>query len=431
MNDVRRQLLGALAAFTSAAFGDAGAQGMALPLGGLAARKQAVPLEYFGLHIHDPKTPWPDFRFGRLRLWDSRTSWMHLQAERNRWDFARLDGFVQQAEQRGVGVVLPLGLTPTWAAARPTERSPYNVPGASSEPADIADWKFYVQTVARRYRGRIHHYEIWNEVNAGAGFFTGTPEAMFDLQRAAFEVLKGIDPDITVISPSTEGSTEDKFVWFERYMRLMAGRYADVVAYHFYIPRKAPEALLPVVQRVRAILARTGNGHLPLWNTESGYRVDWGKNTAITGSWATWPNLQPTLAAAWLVRAYLLGWFAGLDSYFWYAYDSKIMGMLPESLESSVVSEALGFAIRRMSGRVMSDLSLNEGVGTVKARYQAVECWWVWSTSDSQLLWKVPGQLGATIVSTLDGRVSLIKDGRLEVGPLPIILAADASGFGP
>ena len=431
MNDIRRKLLGALAACTSAALCDARAQGAAMPLGSLAARKQAVPLEYFGLHIHEPKTPWPDYRFGRLRLWDTRTSWFHLQPERNRWDFARLDGFVQQAEQRGVGVVLPLGLTPAWAAARPTERSPYNVPGAASEPADIADWKAYVQTVARRYKGRIHHYEIWNEVNAGAGFFTGTAESMFELQRTAFEVLKSIDPGITVISPSTEGSTEDKFVWFERYMTLMAGRYADVVAYHFYIPRKPPEALLPVVQRIQAILARTGNGHLPLWNTESGYRVDWGSAAPLTGTWATWPNLPPALAAAWLVRAYLLGWLAGLESYFWYGYDTNVMGMVPASREASVVSDALGLAIRRMTGRVFDGLALDDGAAIVRARYGTDECWWVWSTDDAVRTWKLPPRQRVTLASNLVGRLLPLKDGRVEIGPMPILLAAELQQFGP
>lgn len=414
MTPSRRHWLRTAAAGTSALLFDGGVHSGQEPVA-LAQRAQAVPLEYFGLHIHDPKTPWPAYRFGRLRLWDTRTSWFHLQPERDRWDFSRLDDFVQQASQRGVVPVLPLGMTPTWAAARPTEKSPYNVPGAASEPADIAHWRAYVQTVAKRYKGRVRNYEIWNEVNSGAGFFTGSVEAMFDLQRTAYEVLKAVDPGITVISPSTEGSTEDKFVWFERYMRLMAGRFADVVAYHFYIPRKAPEALLPVVQRVQAIMARTGNDHLPLWNTESGYRVDWGSSAPLTGTWGTWPNLPPERAAAWLVRSYLLGWLAGLDSFFWYAYDSGVMGMVPSSRDPSVVSAALGQAIKHLVSSTVDQFELFGQIASVRVRRNDFESWWAWTIDDGETAWEPPNSwacqraiaMNDTPVRFIDGKVLL------------------------
>lgn len=357
-----------------------------------------------------------------LRLWDTRTSWFHLQPQPDRWMFERLDGFVQRAKRNGVNLLLPLGMPPTWASARPSERSPYNVPGTASEPFDIASWKTYVETVAKRYRGQVQHYEIWNEVNAGAGFFTGTPESMFELQRVAYEVLKGVDPGITVISPSTEGSTEDKFVWFERYMTLMAGRYADAVAYHFYNPRKPPEALQSVVQRVQAILARTGGGRLPLWNTESGYRVDWGSTVPLTGTWATWPNLAPSRAAAWLVRAYLLGWLAGLDAYFWYGYDSGVMGMVSASHEPSIVSRSMGHLIRHLSGALVDELLMSNGVARARVRQGASDSWWVWSMDDQDRQWSIPSALGARRALAMDDTLLDIKDGKLGVSDMPVRL---------
>lgn len=392
-------------------------------------RNQPVPIEYFGLHIHDPDKTWPIFRFGQLRLWDSRTSWFQLQPERDRWDWGRLDSFVQQAEQRGIRVLLPLGMPPTWASARPTEKSPYNVPGASAEPADLAFWTEYVQTVARRYKGRIRHFEIWNEVNAGSGFFTGSAESMFLLQRVAYQALKEVDPGVTVLSPSTEGSTEDKFVWFERYMGLMAGRYADAVAYHFYNPRKPPEAMLQVVARVQAIMQRTGNGKLPLWNTESGYRIDWGSSKPLTGTWTTWPNLAPQRAAAWLARAYLLGWIAGLDSYFWYAFNSSVMGMVPVSGGPSVVSDTLGATMRYMTGRVVDSLALQDGVALVRCVRGASAFWWVWSTDDSARTWRIPPAIGGVVAQTLTGVELPIVEGRVDISDMPVLVASDFSKF--
>lgn len=418
----RRQCLGIAAAGSTAVLGNLPASSGPDAGQRLAPRKQPIGLDYFGLHIHDLTTAWPDFQFGQLRLWDTRTSWFNLQPQPDRWVFDRLDGFVQKAAKHGVGLLLPLGMPPTWAAARPTERSPYNVPGAASEPSDMATWRTYVQTVANRYKGQVRRYEIWNEVNAGTGFFTGTPESMFELQRAAYEVLKSVDPGITVISPSTEGSTEDKFVWFERYMTLMAGRYADAVAYHFYNPRKPPEALQLVVQRVQAILARTGSGHLPLWNTESGYRVDWGSTEPLTGIWATWPNLPPARAAAWLVRAYLLGWLVGLDAYFWYGYDSGVMGMVPASHEPSVVSRSMGHLIHHLVGAVVDDLISTNAVARVRVRQRDGDCWWVWSVDDQDRQWSIPASLGAKRALALDDTPLDLKDGRVGLAAMPIRL---------
>ena len=389
----------------------------------LPNRPQPVPLTYFGLHIHDPDTRWPSFKFGRLRLWDTRTSWMHLQPARERWDFTRLDKFVSLALQAGVQPVLPLGLTPTWASARPTERSPYNVPGAAAEPADLDDWRHYVRTVALRYKTRIAHYEIWNEVNAGAGFFSGTAERMLELQQAAYAELKSVDPAITVISPSVEGSTEDKFVWFERYMALMRGRYADVVAYHFYDPRRPPESLPGLVRRVRSITERYGAGHLPIWNTESGYRVDWSDSAAITGTWATWPNLAPEQAAAWLVRAYLLGWMAGLDGFFWYSYDNKVMGMTPASRADGPITRAYGALVRRLAGRTLSDLRIEDGIASVLVRGPAGPCRWVWNTQAGERDWQPPADWQASVLAPLLGNAVPLRRGNISIAAMPILLA--------
>lgn len=390
----------------------------------LPARAQPVPLGYFGLHMHEPATPWPQLPFGRLRLWDTRTSWMHLQPARDRWDFSRLDRFIALAQQANVAPVLPLGLTPTWASARPDERSPYNVPGAAAEPADLADWRLYVRTVVQRYRGRIAHYEIWNEVNAGAGFYTGSPERLLDLQRAAYEELKAVDPAITVIAPSVEGVTEDKFRWFERYMALMRGRWADVLAYHFYHPRLPPEVLPDAVRRVRAIADRHGAAQLPLWNTESGYRIDWGGTEPVTGTMGTWPNLAPAKAGAWLARCYLLGWLTGLDGYFWYSYDNRIMGMTPRARGDSPVVQALAATVARLRGRLVGAWQVDGNVASVLVAGSSSPTRWVWTTDDEPRDWRLPAEWGARAAVTLPGASVPVDQGRVALSGMPVIVAA-------
>ena len=68
-------------------------------------------------------------------------------AEKNKWDLKLLDDYVDKSEETGVSLLLPLGLSPTWASARPEESSAYNQPGWAAEPQDLNDWRNYVRTI--------------------------------------------------------------------------------------------------------------------------------------------------------------------------------------------------------------------------------------------------------------------------------------------
>jgi glycosyltransferase involved in cell wall biosynthesis len=83
-------------------------------------------------------TPWPLIPFGTWRLWDAYVAWPWVEPEKGKWDFANLDKYLSQAEQNRVDVLLPLGLSPTWASARPTEKSGYS-PGYAAEFLAISD----------------------------------------------------------------------------------------------------------------------------------------------------------------------------------------------------------------------------------------------------------------------------------------------------
>ena len=81
---------------------------------------------------------------------------------KGQWHFENLDRSVALAEAHHASVLLTLGLTPRWASLAPKENVGY-VSGYAAEPKDIEDWRVFVRTVATRYQGRIHAYEIWNE----------------------------------------------------------------------------------------------------------------------------------------------------------------------------------------------------------------------------------------------------------------------------
>ena len=294
------------------------------------AQPAPVTLDYFGLHIHraDAGTAWPNIPFGSWRLWDAYVGWRELQPTRDRWDFSRLDLYVAMAALTKTSLVLPLAMTPAWASARPDEPSAYR-PGNSAEPKMIEDWRRYVEAVGRRYRGKIQFFEIWNEPNA-KDHYTGTVEKMVELTCEAYRVLKAIDPDIRVISPGVVGATHVQYL--ERFLAAGGKSCFDIVAYHFYVQRFGPEAMVPVIREVRAIMRRHGVHDKPLWNTETGWWIANGDGTpdhpmVAKGGWRKLA-LEPE-SGDFLMRAFLLARAEGVERFFLYSWDNPYgLGMI-------------------------------------------------------------------------------------------------------
>jgi hypothetical protein len=256
-----------------------------------------VPQSFFGMHIHRAAstTPWPSVSVAEWRLWDAYVAWPNLEPARNQWRFQMLDRYVALAEQHNVGLLLPLGLSPAWASARPMEKSTYQ-PGFAAEPRDSADWRAYVRMVVQRYKGKIAAYEIWNEPNLKQ-FWSGSVEQMVELTRQASEIIHGVDPQALVVSPAA--TQRAGMQWLAEFLAKGGGNFVDVIGYHFYVSPQPPEAIAPLVESVRRIMAQGGAGSKPLWNTEIGW-----------SSPKPFPSQEQ--AAAYLVRSAIINWAAGV-----------------------------------------------------------------------------------------------------------------------
>ena len=323
---------------------------------------------FFGMHIHHAaeETPWPPVDFGTWRLWDAGVSWPQVEPKPGVWNFALLDRYVQLASEHHVELLLTLGLTPTWASARPNEPSAYAT-GNAAEPRHIADWENYVRTVATRYKGTIHAYEIWNEPNV-KGTFTGDTAAMMQLTEAAYRVLKSVDPTIIVVSPAA--TTEDGIEWLNQFLQLQACQYVDVIGYHMYVTPDPPEAMISLINNVRASL-RVHGCNKPLWNTESG----WSRPKRFTSEQE---------AAAYLIRTFILNWLLGIQRCYWYAWDNHNWSTLELTSapghRPTAAGSAYGVVHRWMLGsRVESCRRQPTGVWICQLERGGHRNWLVWS----------------------------------------------------
>ena len=241
--------------------------------------------------------PWPTAKFGTLRLWDSGTSWTSLEPVKGVWNWQPLDTWVAAAEEHGVrDILLTLGQTPPWASSNPDDVN-YVGAGAPAPPMNNQDWSDYITAVAQRYKGRIRYYEIWNEPNDPT-YYTGTVDELATLTALAYGILKKVDPDNTVLSPAAYEPG-----YLDQLLEAGIASNVDMIAFHFY--ETPPESTAAAIANVQLVMAAHGASAIPLWDTEGASGDD---------------TVPEDLAAAYLVRKYLVDLAFGSIRFDWYAW---------------------------------------------------------------------------------------------------------------
>lgn len=379
----------------------------------LRALGQTIPATYFGMHIHNAgtKTPWPTVPIPAWRLWDAHVTWADLEPAKDRWNFDGLDNYVRMAQEHDTEILLTFGYTPPWASARPAERSA-SKPGFAAEPKDMDDWRTFIRTVASRYKGRIHAYEIWNEPNLRL-FWTGNIEQMVAMTRTASEIIHEVDPRAMVVSPSA--TTTAGASWLSEFLKMGGGTYVDVIGYHFYVYPEPPESMMKLIQTVRRIMTDNGVGGKPLWDTETG--------------WST-PKPFPSddLAAAYLARAYVLTWSAGVQRLYWYAWDNHGWVSLETTETDNHTLRSAGRAYQVMEtwiiGARMSECTQEEDLTWICGLSRSgIRQWIVWNAAQLKRF-AVPASWHADSFVPLLGAPEAVNGSSLEVGQLPILITA-------
>ena len=284
------------------------------------------------------------------------------------------------------------------------------------------DWRRYVRTVVERYKGRIAHYEVWNEINL-KGFYSGSLETLLELARIAHQEIRRGDPAARIVSPSVTGLGRNP-QWLDRYLSLGGGQYADVIGYHFYSPKHSPEAMLPVIRDVQASMRRHSVADKPLWNTEAGWWIQ-GLTPAprIGAAEADWRQLDQATAQSYVARALLLGWAFGVSRYCWYAWDNLDMGLY-DSVARTQKPAARAYARTAswLTDHVVTACTAQDDVWTCELfgpngkRHRIV-----WREGDNEARWPVPPKWNATAFETLAGNTGPLG-AAFALGPSPVLL---------
>ena len=240
--------------------------------------------------------------------------WDSIQKRTKQWDFSRWDRFVENAERAGKKVLAVLAYDVPWIYGKEEKEARRHI-----EPDKIPYFLQYVEGVARRYKGRIHAYEIWNEPNWL--FWKGSDEDFFLLAAAAARRIKEVDPHSCLVMGSfwrvPKGFIRGMF-------RAGAFQYADAVSFHPYA--LTPEGVWALYDELKGVLQEIGfKGDI--WVTEIGFP---------TGGWylsrvpeEQKPSYVIKTLAGLLVR--------GARVVFWYElFDKFSEGLSPSGLDSEL-----------------------------------------------------------------------------------------------
>lgn len=391
--------------------------------------QQPVPRTYFAMNLAGSawKHPWPTMDVGAVRIFDS--VWVKVEPQKGGWDFTHLDDDVAQAQEHHADVDLVLDSTPTWASARPTENNPYpwQTPGNRAEAKDIADWETYVRTVATRYKGKVHVYEMWNEPNMKDSY-SGDTAHLVQLCKAAYRVLKQVDPSITVISPSPAPGGGAQYL--RAFIEQGGGDTFDVLGFHFYDNLSAkiihPESIVGTAQHLRRMLISLNLANKPIWNTEAGYYIHSSPKAKayIKNYPANIHVLSQGEAVDAVARTYALAWAVGIERYYWYGWGEPAYAIVDDNgTTQKDVTIAYAAITKWLLGSTYQSLThtpSGDWIVVTKTPKGALQ-YIVWTNKDKEQF-PIPKEWKVSQVEDLSGAHTSISSSTIDLTGTPRLL---------
>ena len=220
-------------------------------------------------------------------------------------------------------------------------------------------------------------------------------------------MLKGIEPRQIEIAPFGSQGRAGHSCCF---------RY---VASHNVVP-DSPEAMVPLINKIRKIMMKHKVNEKPLWNTEAG----WDRKKVFS---------PDEMAASYVARAYIVNWAAGVSRFYWYAWDNKnwVSLRMTKDDDSTTTSAATAFAEvqKWLIGSQMVKCS-SDSTGTwicQLANNSKNTVWIIWNT-DKTMQFDLPGTWAISQGRDLKGlRRNLKGVTKIQISPSPLLFESEAN----
>ena len=254
-----------------------------------------------GLELATHRWYWPlhydaGFKWARVGYHDDPINWHWVEKQKGvlKIDPAT-DAAVTELVSHGVDIVMSLNFGNRLYSGPATRPLPqlwewnYDMPAPPTTPEALAAWSNYVEFMVKHFRGRVKHFEIWNEWNISC--YWGEKPSLANylaVARAAIPVIRRHAPEARIMMGSWAGFPHGISSWTpaqladrEKQTLYLAAtrelaRQVDEIGWHpFY--QTDPERLTHYTADVRALQRWLGSvgfrGHCMVteWNYSALY----------------------------------------------------------------------------------------------------------------------------------------------------------------
>ncbi len=236
-----------------------------------------------GFHWLRQEFPWQDIEIHAKGDFEDRRN----APARSAWD--KYDQIVALAEQYDMELIVRVSTPPSWSRAKNDAQNTF------APPDNYDDFGDFVYALVSRYRGRIRHYQLWNEPNIYPewGSYAISPEDYTRLLKIGATRAREADPDVVVISGALASTIAlqpaasppynalNDLIFLQRMYDAGAAPYFDIMAMQAYGLWSGPadRRMHPRVmnfgrpQYVRDLMVANGDAAKPIWISEMAWNA--------------------------------------------------------------------------------------------------------------------------------------------------------------
>lgn len=149
-------------------------------------------------------------------------TWRRIEREEGSYDWEPYDRLVDTCTEYGLMLFGNLAYNP-----------PFHDP---LTPEGVEAYCAFAREAAKRYKGKVNNWQIWNEPNGG--FWKGSPQQYARLLAAAGKAIHAANPDAKVLGLNMAFCD---VLWAEQILKAVPCDCFDIACFHPYRPPSSPE----------------------------------------------------------------------------------------------------------------------------------------------------------------------------------------------
>jgi polysaccharide biosynthesis protein PslG len=218
----------------------------------ITSSRLGVGFETLDRDMWDANQAWPVLNELGVKWARVQTGWAKCEKQAGVYDFTWLDEIVDKLIERSVSPWL------SFSYGNQLYTPGAGVTGVGHPPlateAERSAWQSYVRALVTHFRGRVDHYEVWNEPDLTSFWKTGPRAADYvDLVRLTAGPIRELQPAAKIIGGAIAwGMTAWSIKFLEDCMRAGMHELVDIVSYHGYksIPERHSTQELPAFRHI-------------------------------------------------------------------------------------------------------------------------------------------------------------------------------------